>query len=183
MRVQIVLTIAAFRSVASCTTSSLQSISYNSTNNMRSILTFAATIIALASTVSATVRGGQCGCNGLNNFRNQGAWGCVQLAGPNCVDQTQVCDAACGGSGYAYKKHNSNDRQCVCSYQDASQAPSCPAPGPPIRGGQCCSGLLNKCKSEGAWGCVQVDAAYCVDQTKGCDQACGGSGYAYRKHK
>lgn len=52
-----------------------------------------------------------------------------------------------------------------------------------IRGGQCCSSLLDKCHYEGAWGCVQVDAAYCVDQTKNCDYDCGGSGYAYQKRK
>lgn len=28
-----------------------------------------------------------------------------------------------------------------------------------------------------------ADAGYCVDQTKECDAACGGSGFAYEKHK
>lgn len=61
-------------------------------------------VFALASSVAATVRGGQCCDDGLQHCFNQGAWGCVQLTGPNCVDQTQVCDEACGYSGYAYQK-------------------------------------------------------------------------------
>ncbi|KXT09803.1 hypothetical protein AC579_6553 [Pseudocercospora musae] len=153
---------------------------------MRSVLTFAATTIALASTISATASGPQCDCTGLNNCLNQGAWGCVQLAGPNCVDQTQSCSITCGGGGfmYAYQKHNSDDRQCVCSNQDASQTPNCPGSSPVLNGGQCnCQGL-NNCHNQGAWGCVQLAGPNCVDQTQNCRLACGGSGYmfAYQKH-
>ena len=51
--------------------------------------------------------GGQCEPDGLNHCLNDNqAWGCVQLAGPNFVDQTKQCDNQCLSNGfrYAYQK-------------------------------------------------------------------------------
>lgn len=74
-------------------------------HKMLSFNIIATALVALSSSVSATVRGGQCCQQGLYHCQQeQGDWGCVQLAGPNCVQQTQGCDEECGGSGYAYRK-------------------------------------------------------------------------------
>ncbi|EME87265.1 uncharacterized protein MYCFIDRAFT_169125 [Pseudocercospora fijiensis CIRAD86] len=64
-------------------------------NNMRSTLLSLTTIIAH---VSATLTGEACTCAGIKKCQNQKAWGCVQidgpLEGPNCVDQTTVCEGS-----------------------------------------------------------------------------------------
>ncbi|KXT12174.1 hypothetical protein AC579_3110 [Pseudocercospora musae] len=80
---------------------------------MRLVLTFATTIIALASTVSGTLYGDHCDCKGLKDCLASYAIGCVKIehGGPNCVVQTSDCNDVCNGPGYVYaykktKTHN-----------------------------------------------------------------------------
>ncbi|KAI5371106.1 hypothetical protein Slin14017_G019850 [Septoria linicola] len=157
---------------------------------MRASFSFiAASALALVSTVAGqgwrqrALYGDLCPYDGWQHCQNQGAWGCVQLEGPYCVDQTRECDAACGWTPYAYQKDRSDDRTCVCSQEDASQPQGGPAPGPVLYGDQCPYDGWQHCKNQGAWGCVQLEGPNCVDQTKQCDAACGFSGYSYQKDR
>ncbi|EME39688.1 hypothetical protein DOTSEDRAFT_28805 [Dothistroma septosporum NZE10] len=51
-------------------------------------------------------------------------------------------------------------------------------------GTSCCWQGLRHCQQDqGDWGCVQINGGgpNCVRQTRECDDACGGSGYAYQR--